>query len=353
MAVELNIPAYADGYTASNTNCVDIPIAGACGHYDPENYYSYSFLYGAQLNWGEPRGWLTTRNRILDHLGLALRPQPIRDDSELVPRVRRSLDAGSPIVLLVKYGALFYCEYYAWGDFDHAILVGDYDVERGIVGIRDREVVREHIRSGLFRGDILQRLQITDDMLRDIWIRSDRMFEVENSIHRGHFYSIDRTRATRATSRTHLLGAWLESEPTRASAFAGFVRHFDEWCESQRWEDRGFEAVRRLYHRSLIAFFDGLLHESQSGAAGAGEIGLSEVREAFLAHRSDLLSKLHLHLVKKRGLGPERSEDWASEIDLRDAELLRQVAALPGNGTKTEAWPEAADALPRGASRGR
>lgn len=58
MLVALEMDYFSEGYRTMHSNCVDLPMAGAAGFHQYENYFYYTFLYAVMMNW--ERRWAGT-----------------------------------------------------------------------------------------------------------------------------------------------------------------------------------------------------------------------------------------------------------------------------------------------------
>src|SRR6478609_4765772 len=114
MLVALEMDYYTEGYRTMHSNCVDLPIAGAAGFHQYENYFYYTFLYAVMMNWGEAAGddWVASRRGILNKLGLTLRVNEVTDAAELMSAIRRNIDRQCPVVMIANYKHLFFLSQY-------------------------------------------------------------------------------------------------------------------------------------------------------------------------------------------------------------------------------------------------
>lgn len=199
MQKTIQIDDYFDGYKSNVLNCVDIPVAACAGFYKRDFYFYYCFCYSFFLNWdiNVTDDWLGDRNYILQILGLRINKKNIEERKQLISQIIYYIKTDHPVFMVVKYGALFYSDYYIWGDYDHGLVISDYDDVRNVVGIRDREVIRKYIKNGFFSSDVLHRLQVDVGILDSIWEKSNHFFEVEKSEHYKSIYVFEQIESTR------------------------------------------------------------------------------------------------------------------------------------------------------------
>lgn len=258
MTKGFHIDNYYDGYRTSEINCVDLPIAAAAGHFDRDNYFYYCFCYIYVLNWMRyfRDDWLEIRKCILDMLDLEFCAVRVNENQELFDQLIRCMDQGTPVIFLVKYGSLFYSKYYKYGTYDHGIIINDYNDETNVFGIRDREVVREHIEAGIFTSDVMHRLAISDEQLKTIWISSNQLFEQEKSPHFNVFYCI-RPKAGRKEISFPAILKRLFCDNT-GSAENQFEKYLNEstanYYNKVKVEKFEAEKIRRIYYRSYFIF---------------------------------------------------------------------------------------------------
>ena len=326
----IKIDNYISGYNSSHTTCIDIPIAAAAGSYGYDNYFLYSALYGYFVNWMPVTPWLTQKKNILSILGLCF--NEINSDKEkFLSDVRAELDKGRPVALIVKYGALFYSKYYGWGDYNHAVLVDSYDTKCGTFQIRDRELIREHIESGLMTGDALQKLQITESMLQSIWEKSNFLFREESSHHCQTIYSIgSNTDHEVVFDKGIFFSKILENNPINENRFSDCIHNIlsgDMDCPSFN-----FENIRRKHHRSLICFFNYIVaHIESVKSSGSSIDNMKRLMENSLKIRSEILSKVHLYFLRKEKVSTVVIDNFSDDIFNSDSAFFSELRFLMKN----------------------
>ena len=190
MKFGVNIDFYYDGYKTQDINCVDLPLAACVGHFDRKLYFVYCFCYAYLFNWKlfYKEDWHECRKAILQEMGIGFGREKNVICNNLKSTIIKHLKMHEPVFSVVKYGALSYSQYYKTGKYDHGLIISDYDDVLKVFGIRDREIIREHINMGIFTSDILARLQIDEDDIIKIWAEASSMFAEEKSLHKGVLY---------------------------------------------------------------------------------------------------------------------------------------------------------------------
>jgi hypothetical protein len=296
----LRIDNYYDGYKTSDVNCIDLPIAASAGHFNRDYYFYYCLCYAYLLNWHRPYSgdWFGIRNHLLKLTGLELYKVKVEGEEELYGRVTQCLQEENPVICIVKYGSLFYSQYYKWGTFNHGLIVNDFDDEIRIFGVRDREAVREHINKGIFQSDVMHRLQIDYEQLYSIWRDSNTAFQEESSIHSAIFYAIRPIEGMESVTIGELLQNLLDEDKVPVvNQFEPYVWSFKERLEqSNALTNQEDENFRRIYHKSFMPFFDVIKKYALSGQSDGEAYGvLTGSFEAFIRHRLDVINRLHLY----------------------------------------------------------
>ena len=179
----LDLNLCKDGYQIANINCIDLPIAAVARCFNFHYYNYYCFYYCFFANWTDIDFWQwQLKDKILNKFGLSLQAYPIKNRSQLISFIKCHIDQNHPIIMIVKYNSLFYYHEYLNRSYtsDHAFIISGYDSDRSLVEIRECVLAR-HIIQPEIKADILFPLQLTVDLLIDIWTQSNRSFKNENS----------------------------------------------------------------------------------------------------------------------------------------------------------------------------
>lgn len=318
--VDLKLGELYEGFTASHANCIDIPIAGAASVFEPENYYAYCAHYCAHVNWTKDLRWLDMRQHILSHLGIRME-RLLVDDSTVLGVIYEALRLERPVVLIVKYGALFYSEHYRTGKYDHAIVVSGYDRARGTCYIHDREMIRSHIRSGLMKCDVLHRFQITESMLVQIWKDTQIMYATEESVHAGSVYGLSGSFAEKK-SRDDCIRTILRYSDRQCSNFCAYIERL-EVGGAVGAEAAALEQDRRQFHRSLVMLFHYIERTDSYATSSRETLSLYKERKVeMLRNRAGALNVIQISQIKGTGLTGAERRKLQLQVTASDAAMF-------------------------------
>ncbi|MCB5288387.1 MAG: BtrH N-terminal domain-containing protein, partial [Candidatus Cloacimonetes bacterium] len=184
MKKELKIDWYTDGFDGVYyLDCQAICVAASAGYFNIRCYYFYCYLEIYFRYWDY---FCRDRSRtILKLLGMKISRLLPKDKKEVKNYVIDSLNGNKPVILFPNYTALFYCGTYKMKvkseeNVAHGILVVGYDDERSVVTIADPMLIQyknldeynKYIEPFTVSPPFTK-LQITNDMLFDMWERSE------------------------------------------------------------------------------------------------------------------------------------------------------------------------------------
>ncbi|QNU66156.1 hypothetical protein EHE19_014910 [Ruminiclostridium herbifermentans] len=195
MRKSLDIDMYKNGFGAQHISCVYGPIAASAGHFNYNNYFYFCYLHAILNNTEERRdlGLKGNANRILSYMGLELQSIDCSGytPEETVNRISEEILGGWPVILVVKYNSLFYNKYYKDSTFtlNHAIIVNEYGENNRTFGIKEASLLRDTVNA-YENSDVFFPLQVTFDMLKDIYDESNKQFIKGNQIFANNIYSM-------------------------------------------------------------------------------------------------------------------------------------------------------------------
>ncbi len=328
MLNSLNISLYKNGYSVNNISCLDIPIAGAAGYFDLDNYFYYCFYVSYFRNWTSVAmdDW-STRAPILQQLGLTISPLPVRSTAHFLRLVRENLEQRLPLLMYVKYRSLFYYPDYQdqTNNSDHAILISGYDPERALMVIRECSITRK-LTQPENRGDALFPLQLRNRMVIEIWQNSRRIYRKEKPGFVTNLYVI-RPNGSQ-TVRTDYLSVVKDclSYGRHNNQLSRFIADFGEWLVTVRNINRSFELVRRNFYGPLTIAFD--IFEKAFESVFLEDRRLRDrffqVRAEYLQFRDALLAKLLIMALRKEPLG-ERQQQMIDNLYSQDEQLFSLI----------------------------
>lgn len=304
MKREVDIDNYYDGYKSSELNCIDLPIAAASGAFNRKNYFYYCFMYclymNFKLNYREE--WIRNHEIILESLGLKLVVLEV-EENNVIRKIQECLDKQMPVIMIVKYGKLFYSRYYGWGTYNHGIIVSDYDDEIEIVGIRDREAIREHIDYGIFNSDVIHRIPLKYSYLLEIWSGSNDEFKKENLPYMDKIFAI-----RKKTNCEININRCLKSMIYEQNMLEVYIKNLKP---PYIFNDSEFEAIRRIYYRSFIPFFD-IIEKIIQDIENRRR--LKEIKEKFMQQRMLVLNYIQRCILKNEIIDYGKIQNDTTEL---------------------------------------
>ncbi|ACL76836.1 hypothetical protein [Ruminiclostridium cellulolyticum] len=192
MGKALDISLYKNGFGYQNVDCIQSPIAAAAGYFNHDNYFYYCFLHSIAGNFENhsQQDISVYSNKILCKMGLRLEKIDCSGctPEDVISMAAEEILFGRPIIMIVKYNSLFYNMYYKNMGFrlNHGLLVNEFNESNKTFCIKDQ-----------FYRDILDTyknaffpLHITFDMLKNIWLDSNKQFRSQSATCADSIYSM-------------------------------------------------------------------------------------------------------------------------------------------------------------------
>ena len=324
---KLDIDLYINGFNHEQVDCVNMPIAGAAGFYNYDNYFYYSFYTSIFKNWLEGNiglGWGDYQKHFLANLGLEIGKHSIGNTSTLFSFIEQSIDDFIPLVMVVKYNSLFYFASYLdeTNRFDHGVIIHGYDVERPLLYIRDVKVV-DRIRNPAIKeildAEPLFELQLTNDMLAEIWEKTNLSFKEEKSDLHNLIFSVRKSGEAKINSYQDLVKD-LENYELKSNKL---IEKINDNGFMERLCKDSFEAdlFRRVYYHSLIPFFYVLEKSVENNEELKNKVMCFKTK--YLGSRNTLISKFMKMAYKNKNLEgntkkelTQKSKDIDDELNL-------------------------------------
>ncbi len=323
MLKSLNMDLYLEGFNVSQINCIDLMVAGAAGCYNYENYYFYSFYYAYYLNWFHENKNLqnSIRKVVLNKLGLYEKPNFVNTEN-LISFIKMCIDQKKPVLLPAKYSALFYDEHYLEDNYnlDHIFLVTDYYMHKPIMKIRDFIHVREAIRP-LCSADVFARINLKEDMILEIYEKSNLCFKIENSINFKKVYTIEKTHESHINSYKAIIEDVMEKSFFENSALVEFIDNFNNELLFINVNEI-VPRLRRQFYNSISIIFEVLekmlpiitvCKESKEKFYG--------FKEKYMELRNFIVTKIVAMIKRKSMIQEDEKNTIVNQINTIDNEL--------------------------------
>jgi len=332
MKKRLEINLYADGFDATHLNCIDLPIAGALGYYDYNNYYYYCFYHCILNNWSkaENKDWLALRNNILQKLGLTLYPITIKDPSSFIPIIKSEIDKQHPLLMLVKYFYLFYHVGYLDDEYrhiSHGIIINGYESEKSLVSIKEYAHIENDLKS-LTKSYLLCDLVLTENIIQDVWTKSNTIFNQENTNNFNTLYSIQSIGKPQIKNYEDLFKDSLDNIDIGSDKLVELVRNFNS-IYSNINKLSHVSQLRKTYVNSLGMLFDvferaySFLKQNQEKQSE-----YNNIKDKYLQTRSIILNRLIANALKCKIISEDTENDFISQIFSINNELFSFIRNL-------------------------
>jgi hypothetical protein len=336
MLVALEMDYFSEGYRTMHSNCVDLPMAGAAGCHQYENYFYYTFLYAVMMNWGEAADgdWVASRRSILNKLGLTLKVTEVLDTAELLSAIRMNIDQHCPVVMIANYNDLFFLSQYGTVIDDHAVLITEYDTARRLIVIRENQLNKE-VTLNVMKGEPFFKLQLTEEMIADIWNKSNASFKEIRNYCYNKLFSVAKIGESEYHSYLELVEDFAQCYKNRSSHLIEAVERFnDNVSLMEGLNDANaiaveFEGIRRSYHGSAIIMFD-IFEKALPWLSSHEEWRqiFDEFRDKYVKFRYHLISSFHADTLRRKLMPPDRILQLKEEIRQLDTELFSLLGKL-------------------------
>lgn len=336
MLVALEMDYYSEGYRTMHSNCVDLPMAGAAGFHQYENYFYYTFLYAVMMNWGEAAhgDWVASRRSILNKLGLTLKVTEVMNAAGLLSAIHMNIDQQCPVVMIANYNDLFFLSQYRTVVDDHAVLITEYDSARRLIVIRENQLNKE-VTLNVMKGEPFFKLQLTEELIADIWNKSNASFKEIRNYCYNKLFSVAKIGEPEVHSYLELVEDFVESNKNRSSHLIEAVERFnDNVSLMDGLNDANavaveFETMRRSYHGSAIIMFD-IFEKALPWLSSHEEWGqiFGGFRDRYIKFRYHLISSFHADTLRRKLLPPDRIFQLTVEISQLDTELFSLLRKL-------------------------
>jgi hypothetical protein len=205
--------------------------------------------------------------------------------------------------------------------------VSGYDPDKSLIVIRDYAHVEDIVRL-IKRGGSLCKLQLTENMVSDIWIRSNMAFKIDkNSLFHNNVFSIEKTHEPLINSYGELLKDFVHSYNPD---YNNLIHFWDDY--SNKFTDlkdvNYAESVRRTYYRSVVVMFDIFEKLFDYFKSDDSKKEFLKFKEEYLEFRNILISKLIASALRNKQLQYNDLDDLKSKVKAMDKRLFLIVSEL-------------------------
>lgn len=325
----VRINLFANEYHVNLINCVDIPISGAASYYNNDNYYFYNFYYVLFNNWSRHNSndWLEFRNSILTKIGLLLTNQFVSDRNSFFTQVKENLDVKTPVILILQYKHILYSiDSYKdpSGTVTHAILVTGYNSEKSVFIIRDTILAWNNSEIP-YKSDPFYRLQLTEDMVADMWLQSKTGLQ-DDEYFQNNFFTVRKSDETSniTSNFTELIEDVVNHNYFSDNKLIDFVTTFNSNISDYNNNDKRY-FIRKRFYSSLEVVFDCLGKATEELKDLKYNGIFSEIKTRYLNYKDDLTNLLCRSTFREEYIDTSLIID---EIRNMDNDLFKYIQKL-------------------------
>jgi hypothetical protein len=335
MFKSLNIDYYKNGFNVGQVNCIDLSIAGAAGFYSYANYFYYCFYTTLFSNWtgAGTEDWLKfianpieRGNVVLNKLGLELKPNHVEDASQVIQFIKYHIDNQHPLIFFAFYKHLFFDRNYmddAGGNLLHGVLVNEYNSKTSVIGIRDCTITRDEVQPEI-KADALFRLRLTEDMVSDIWMKSNALLRENGQFLFDTVFSMEKISGPQVGSYDELIADFLNSYDFTRSKLADLIENFDANADALK---NDMILIRRNFHGSLSILFS--VFEIAFKFIGLDKSKYEdyfEFKNRYLGTRANLLTKIQANALRGKSINSSERKLMIAQVNALDSELVSLVS---------------------------
>lgn len=323
MKTAIKIDSYADGYGFNEMHCVDQAIAVASGAFHYDLFYYYSFYYSFYSNWHN-NGKFLNRPHIFEKLGMQFNSINITNETELIQAIKQALDQHQPVLLPVKYNAIYFHPSYMDKSpelVNHAPLVlFGYNSDNSTIQLK---LVRSDLDMKR-RTFVSLDYQMTEQMIKDIWIASNEQFKQQNDEERYNaLYTLEQSTKEPAQIARRMAYDLTTIGEKGASNLGVIIQRFNEMDKGySHLHDLSAKTLLFYTHAGLHIFFDSIerlqpIHELDKHDQQTYE----SFKAHYIAERSLILGRLCTYIAKNKSLSSSEQLQLLDQIEAMDQEL--------------------------------
>ncbi|EPR11838.1 hypothetical protein [Ruminiclostridium papyrosolvens] len=327
MRKTLDIDFYKKGFDYQQIDCIHGPIAAAAGYFSYNNYFYFCYLYAILSNTENffESGFESNVNRIVSCMGLELQRIDCSGNTpeETMNRIAEEILGGWPVILVVKYNSLFYSKYYKDSAYtlDHAIIVNEYGENNKTFSIKEASLVRD-IVSTYENSDIFFSLQVTFDMLKDIFDGSNKQYIKENQTFANSIYSMHKIEDI-SIDTNEVINTSLSLFPDYKNDFINIINSYNEQIEKFKYD---IELIRRRFYGCIKPIFHLLYDHCKQRNL---DTALTKNTEKIIEEtRQDALNFLYRASITGAKITREKQDDLCSKVLDSDEKLINLIKIL-------------------------
>ncbi|SET04633.1 hypothetical protein [[Clostridium] polysaccharolyticum] len=326
MVYELSTDLYRKGVSIKEYNCLQIPSAAAVGCYDYDNFFKFLFLTTVYNNWGKDDCLVDIEPddirieeiaAVLKLLGFRLHSYAPEDKENFLNTVKNSIINGTPVLLLVKYNAMFFNLYYMseLGDKWHFLLIDKWNSHTHTFTVRDNSFLRGIQAEG---NDIMFPITLTEDMVWELHEKTDYGNMKEEPVR--YLYTVERIEG-KALSASKDLFDYMDKEfREKQNHFAIYMSNLNTMKNTIAYN---YENACRRYigHVKALCRF----------ASEWLEIGMEEKEfnlNEYISMRKKKLNSIYKKFVACNNVSEKELKEIAETIIKDDNELMKYLRRL-------------------------
>lgn len=317
-AKQLNIDFFTDGVGEVEFNCIDIPIAAACGAYEREKYFLYLLQISVQHNWRRKDGEADSLFRYIRNLGLKF--ETVRtDEDRLVEDIIYCINEDWPVLLPVTYYEMFFSSRYKRNTASHFLLVEGYIEENEILLLREELSFISSERLKEQKG--LYPLRLKNDMVVSIWSGSREW--MEERLKDALFIIKPADEPAKISGIRGFLGWMLNEYYVSEDTFARKLAYLSQTAVTDL-EGKIFE-LRTGFHKYMYAFFFLLKRCISDRVEKSLFDKLLTLESEILEFREITISKFHISRIKGGALDLDGIRERSEKLNSALYGILKEI----------------------------
>ncbi len=337
----LDLDLYLKGYSIEEFNCLNIPMAASCGCYNYENYFYYGFLTAVQYNWSNKSykdNYFKTESVIddiglvLEELGMHLEKHYPKTQEEFVNLIVSSLKEDKPVMMCVKYNALFYHKYFenANGDDLHFMVISQYNEKTHVIRIHDSSFLRG-VNVMANDSDILFPLSLKEEMVWEIWNQTNKDADDRRKKIYDGIYVLELNEDAKHLNETKLLSYAIQCMEKNGDLFKEFIISTGD-------KEYGIDIQRNFeyFEKKFVGCINGMFRSIRYWLDKRNLSIPDDVLVEYSKRRKEVFMKVYKMNLRKRFMEQEKIELLLQSIEEQNNKLISYLKMLAGELTEEE-----------------